>query len=105
MFGFSRNQVSPEALWAYRARLPDSLEVNVTPSESGGFVAVISNVPGCMTQGNSFDELNRMINYAVYDYYKIPKDYFPYIHSYSPPQGLNQTLGDETQKKIIFKTA
>lgn len=68
-------------------------------------MAVIANVPGCMTQGKSFEDLNRMINYAVYDYYKIPKEYFPYVHSYTPPHDLVEKVNGAPEAKIIFKTA
>lgn len=80
----------------------------MTPSEDGGYIAIVSNIPGCFTQGDSFDELYKMVNYAVYDYFQIPADYFPYIHSYSPPQAVIEEMkksGERVPRELVFKPA
>lgn len=104
---FGGSKIIPEVLWAHRSKLPDELDVNIIESEDGGFVAVVKNVPGCMTQGDSIEELNQMINFAVYDYFSIPKEYFPHIHSYIPPRELMSAHGKElvAGKEMVFRTA
>ena len=55
---FKRKQeIIQEALWAYRSRLPDTLDVNIASSDDGGNVAIVSSIPGCMTQGESSEAL------------------------------------------------
>ena len=81
-----KHDIVPETLWALRNKLPASLDVAITRSEDGGYVASINNLPGCFTEGSSFEELNEMLNTAVYDYFSVPAEYFPYIQSYNLPK-------------------
>ena len=42
-----------------RDQFPEYIDVNVTPCEEGGFFAEVVTFPGCVTQGETFSELNR----------------------------------------------
>ncbi len=87
MFSFfhRRGEVIPEKLWALRNKLPAKLEVAFTKSHDGGYVAAVTNLPGCFTEGASFQQLYEMVNAAVYDYLDVPEQYVPFLSSYGPP--------------------
>lgn len=44
------------------------------PAEEGGFVATIPALPGCTTQGETFEETVSMIQDAISGYVQILKD-------------------------------
>lgn len=108
---FGRNEeVIPEKLWALRNKLPVSLNVAIEPSKDGGYVATVANLPGCFTEGNTFAELNDMINAAVYDYFDVPQQYVPHLISYSPSPEVIADMerrGEKfvTQGKLLFQRA
>jgi len=51
VYFYQRKEIIPEVLWAIRGKLPERLEVEVTPSEDGGYSASVKNLAGCFTQG------------------------------------------------------
>ncbi|MFH1111635.1 MAG: type II toxin-antitoxin system HicB family antitoxin [Patescibacteria group bacterium] len=106
---FGQKEIIPEVLWAFRGKLPNTLEVSLSPSQDGGYVATISNLPGCVTEGNSFVELNQMVNSAVFDYFKIPAQYIPHLASYLPPKEVLEDMerrGERISKSaLVFKKA
>ena len=71
---FRKKEILPEVLQSINWKLPDSLEVEVKESEGGGFYAMVKNLPGCITQADSGQELYEMVNDAVYAYFQIPKE-------------------------------
>lgn len=112
MFNFSwKKEIVPEVLWSLRNRFPDKLQVKITSSEDGGYSAVVINLPGCVTEGDTFSELYQMINTAVYDYLKVPREYIPYLSSYSPPKEVIEEMqrrGEHIPEKVtevIFQRA
>lgn len=108
---FSRkDEVVREKLWALRSKLPATLDVSVSSSENGGYVARVKNLPGCFTEGDSFQELNDMINAAVYDYFEVPEAYVPYVQSYGPPREMiermearGETFVDSAKHNLVFQ--
>lgn len=44
------------------------------PAEEGGFVASVPALPGCFTQGETFEETVSMIQDAISGYVQILKD-------------------------------
>jgi predicted RNase H-like HicB family nuclease len=81
-----KKEILPEVLQAINWKLPDTLEVEVKESENGGFYAVVKNIPGCITQADSGQELYEMVNDAVYTHFEIPKEYIPFVRSYIPSE-------------------
>ena len=80
----TNKEVIPEVLWAFKNKLPQDLQIEVQASEDGGYVARVMNLPGCFTEGDTFQQLNEMLNAAVYDYFQVPEQYIPYLRSYGP---------------------
>ena len=89
---FGKKEIIPEVLWAFRGKLPDSLHVSLTPSKDGGYVASVPDLPGCVTEGSNFIELNQMINSAVFDYFEIPAQYIPNLSSYLPSKEVLEDM-------------
>ena len=92
MFIFSK-KIIPEVLVAYRSKMPDSLDVKIRESEDGGYWVEIGNIPGCVTQADTGEELFAMVNAAVYTFFEIPEEYFPYISSYLPSEEIRKKFG------------
>ena len=44
------------------------------PSDEGGFVASVPALPGCMSQGETFEEAVKMIKDAISGYLAVLKD-------------------------------
>lgn len=87
---FSKKPIVPEVLLALRWKFPDELDVKVSKSEDGGFIAKIKNLPGCITQAETGQELYEMVNDAVYTYLDIPEEYIPYVPSFTPPERVRK---------------
>jgi len=103
---FRKKEVIPEVLQAILWKLPDKLEVEIKRSESGGFYAEIKNLPGCITQADSVQELYEMINDAVITYFKIPPQYIPFIGPYIPSEEIRKELGIKIKEgELIFQKA
>ena len=101
-----RKEILPEVLQSIAWRLPDSLDVEIKKSEAGGFYAIIKNLPGCITQAESGQELYEMVNDAVITYFNIPKEYVPYVSSYIPSEEERKKLGIKIQEgKLVFQKA
>lgn len=86
MFHFLKKEIIPEALTAYKWRLPDSLKVSIKSSRDGGYVVIVENLPGCVTQAENGSEIFDMVNDAVYTYFDIPARYQPYLPAYLPSE-------------------
>ncbi len=44
------------------------------PAEEGGFIASVPVLPGCATQGETFEEAQKMIKDAILGYLAVLKD-------------------------------
>jgi antitoxin HicB len=44
------------------------------PAEEGGYVAVVPALPGCLTQGDTFEEAVAMVKDAIVGYLAVLKD-------------------------------
>ena len=44
------------------------------PSDEGGYVACVPQLPGCMSQGDTFEEAVRMIKDAISGYLAVLKE-------------------------------
>lgn len=98
---FFRRKIIPEVLRAYQWRLPESLDVNLKKSEDGGYVAIVDNLPGCITQAETGQELFGMVNDAALTYLQIPEEYHPYLRPYLPPEGVREELKIKIPEKYL----
>ena len=108
MLNFFSKKIIPEALIAYRSRVPDALDVRINKSEDGGYWVEILNVPGCITQAENGRELFKMVNDAVCTYFDIPKRYIPYMPTFLPPEKERKEFNikvpaDFLQKEFILQ--
>jgi predicted RNase H-like HicB family nuclease len=60
------------------------------PAKEGGYVVYIPTLPGCATQGETFEEAREMAKDAVEGYLKVLKD-------------LKQEIPFESEKTIISR--
>lgn len=60
------------------------------PAEEGGYIAYVPALPGCMTQGDTFEEAEMMAKDAIEIYLEALKD-------------LNKEIPIESDKIIITK--
>jgi len=96
-------KIVPEALIAYRSRMPDSLDVKIRESEDGGYWVEIKNIPGCITQADNGEELFSMVNDAVYTFFEIPEEYIPYISSFLPSEETRKKFGIKIPAELLNK--
>jgi len=84
-----------------RDLFPREINVSVSRSEGGIFLARVNTFKGIVTEGKTFIELMEMINDAVRTYFEIPEKYLSYMPSYIPSMGLAQSLEEfpATEKK------
>ena len=75
-------QKEKEKIMKLRAQFPQRLNISVHCCEEGGFAAKINNLPGCITEGDTFIELIEMINDCVYTYFDIPLKYYAHMPAY-----------------------
>ena len=103
---FRKKEILPEVLQAINWKLPDSLEVEIKESKGGGFYAVVKNLPGCITQADSGQELYEMVNDAVYTYFQIPREYAPYVRSYIPSEEIRKKFDIKIKEgEFVFQAA
>ena len=103
---FRKKEILPEVLQAINWKLPDSLDVEIKESENGGFYAVIKNIPGCITQADSGQELYEMVNDAVHTYFEIPKAYIPFVRSYIPDEDVRKRFDIKINEgEFVFQVA
>ena len=76
-----------------RAQLPQSVQVSVTRSEDGGFVAAVTSIPGTTTEADTFSELIDMVNDAVLTALNVPEKLRSYFPVYLPPMNAAADLG------------
>ena len=67
-----------------------SFTVLFEPAEEGGYVVYVPALPGCMTQGETFEEAEIMAKDAIEGYLETLKD-------------LNEEIPTESAKIIITK--
>ena len=84
-----------------RDLFPREINVSVSRSGEGVFLARVNTFKGIFTEGKTFLELMEMINDAVRTYFEIPEKYLSYMPSYIPSMGLAQSLEEfpATEKK------
>jgi predicted RNase H-like HicB family nuclease len=84
-----------------RDLFPREINVNISRSEDGVFLARVNTFKGIFTEGKTFLELMEMINDSVRTYFEIPEKYLSYMPSYIPSLELAQFLEEfpATQKK------
>ncbi|MBI5071415.1 type II toxin-antitoxin system HicB family antitoxin [Candidatus Falkowbacteria bacterium] len=90
-----------EALIAYKYRFPEHLEISIKKSEDGGYIAFVDNLPGCMTQAETSQELFETVHDAVYTYLKIPKHYKIYMPTFFPPEEWRKEMGIKIPNKYL----
>jgi len=76
----------------HQSQLPHSIKVKIGKSKDGGFWVEILSLPGCFTQAENADELFVMVNDAVYTYFDIPAEYFPFLPRYFPTEKLKKKI-------------
>ncbi len=81
-------------------RLPSRLEVEVHRTAEGKFWAKVLNLPGCVTQADSFGELIEMINDAVHTYFEIPEKISQHLGIYIPEKVKKVMEQREQQKQL-----
>ena len=60
---FSKKEIIPEVLTALRWKFPDKVDVEVKKSKDGGYFAIVKNLPGCVTQAEKGQELQKLSNH------------------------------------------
>jgi len=53
--------------------LPDALNLRIELTQDGYFVATCPELPGLVTEANSYQELVEMVNDAVLTYFDVPR--------------------------------
>ncbi len=76
----------------YQSQLPNSIKVKIGKSKDGGFWVKVLSLPRCFTQAESGEELFVMINDAVYTYFDIPENYFPFLPRYFPNEKMKKKI-------------
>lgn len=87
---FSGKQINNEALFAYKGRVPDFLEVSIRSSQDKGYIISVENFKGCITQSENGKEIFEMVNDALYTYLEIPEFYRPYLPAFLPPEAVRK---------------
>ncbi|MCL4406172.1 MAG: type II toxin-antitoxin system HicB family antitoxin [Patescibacteria group bacterium] len=105
MFFFHKTEVIPQALAAYKWRLPQELQVSLKKSADGGYIAFVDNVPGCVTQAETGQDLFTQVNDALYTYYEIPESYQPYMPIFLPPENVRSELNIHIPEKYLKTNA
>lgn len=101
---FKKEEIVPQALIAYKWRFPEQLRISIISSIDGGYVAKVENLPGCVTQAETGQELFEMVHDAVYTYLQIPQPYKIYMPTFFPPEGLREKLGIEIPSQYLQGT-
>ena len=97
-------KIDPEVVVALKYKFPDELETRITPSVDGGFVVYVDNLPGCITQGETGQELFEMVNDAVYTYLEIPNEYRPYMPAFLPSEEFRKEFNIKIpNQKVILQ--
>jgi len=76
----------------YQSQLPNSIQVKIGKSKDGGFWIEILNLPGCFTQVDNIEQLFVMVNDAVYTYFEILANYFPFLPRYFPSESFKKKI-------------
>jgi len=100
---FPRKEILPEVLTALRWKMPSRLNVEISQSRDGGYIAVVKNLPGCITQGDNGQELFEMVNDAIYTYLDIPSQYIPYLSYYLPSEELREKMKIKIPENILHQ--
>jgi len=101
MFNLFRTRVILEALIAYKGRFPEELEVSIKPSQDKGYVIYVKNLPGCVTQAETGQEIFEMVNDAVYTYLQIPESYQLYMPAFFPPESERKEFNINIPAKYL----
>ena len=102
MFNFlKREKIMPQVLTAYKWRFPEDINVSLKSSQDGGYIAYVNNLPGCITQAGTGQELFEMVNDAVYTYLQIPEAYQPYMPTFLPPENIRKDLSIKIPIKYL----
>jgi len=100
---FKKEQIIPQVLMAYKWRFPEKLEISLKPSEDGGYIAYVTDFPGCVTQAETGQELFEMVHDAIYTYLQIPQRYQPYMPTFFPPENLRKQLNIKIPEEYFNK--
>ena len=101
MFNLFRTRVIPEALIAYKGRFPEELEVSIKPSQDRGYIIYVKNLPGCITQAETGQEIFEMVNDAVYTYLQIPESYQLYMPAFFPSESERKEFNINIPAKYL----
>ena len=97
----SKKEIIPEVLTSLRWKIPDGIKVIIKKSEDGGYFAVIENLPGCITQAETGQELFEMVNDAIYTYLDVPPEYIPYLPNFLPPEKVRKELNIKIPENLL----
>lgn len=106
---FKKGEVIPQSLIAYKWRCPDKIEVSIKPSKGGGYkdggyIVYVNDLPGCIAQAESGEEIFEMVNDAIYTYLEIPSHYQLYMPTFIPPEELRKQLNIKIPEKYLKTT-
>ena len=96
-----KKEIIPEVLTALRRKIPDGIDVVIKKSEDGGYFAIIENLPGCITQAETGQELFGMVNDAIYTYLDIPSEYIPYLPNFLPPEKVRKEFNIKIPENFL----
>lgn len=97
----SKKEIIPEVLTASRWKIPDGVNVVIKKSEDGGYFAIIENLPGCITQAETGQELFSMVNDAIYTYLDIPSEYIPYLPNFLPSEKVRKEFNIKIPENFL----
>ena len=97
----TKREIIPEVLTAFQWKLPDGIKVVIKKSEDGGYFAIIENLPGCITQAETGQELFEMVNDAIYTYLDISPEYIPYLTKFLPSEKVRKELNIEIPENLL----
>lgn len=96
-----RKKITPEVLIALKGKFPDELDIKIKASKDGGYIVMVENLPGCMTQAKNGKELFEMVNDAVYTYLDVPLQYIPFVPAFFPAEETRKKFNIEIPKKYL----
>lgn len=91
-------------------QLPPTVQVKVTKTSEGSFIAVFPELPGCLTEADNVIDLIYQVNDAIYTYFDIPGKVLKDVGLvYTPPQEFLHDMAklhseDNKQEQKVRKT-
>ncbi|MBU4056375.1 type II toxin-antitoxin system HicB family antitoxin [Patescibacteria group bacterium] len=98
-----KEDIITEVLIANKGKFPDNISVSIAPSQDGGYIVNINELPGCITQAENGKEIFEMVNDALYAYFEVPKDYQPFMPVFFPPENERKQFNIEIPNQYLNK--